>query len=155
MPLEIKDCLVDTNFYSEQLGMEANLGLQAWENDGDPIYVEVDAESDNLMKWIPKRSKSFQLMHYVAVRDVQKGLFLVGCTKKVIVGVFVTYSDRLIRDYQSVLKDMFERALTPFYASVHDLQLCSPWKKITEIINEKGMKAVGFSWHPFSTHFLI
>ena len=102
MPIEIKARVTHSTFYSErdhlEINVEASKGYQAYEN-GEPIYTEIDAEGGDLFKWIPKRQESFQLMHHVAVRDVRKGLFLVGNKKKVMFGLFVTYSDELIKSY--------------------------------------------------------
>ena len=114
MPIEIKARVAHSTFYSERQLIEANLGLAAYER-GEPYYVEIDAEGGDLHKWIPKHKESFQLLHHVAVRDVRKGLFLVGNKTKIMFGVFVNYSDNLIASYRALLKDLFDRALKPFY----------------------------------------
>ena len=101
MPIEIKARVAHTTFYTERELIEANLGFKAFEN-GEPVYVEIDAESGQLHKWIPKHKESFQLLHHVAVRDARKGLFLVGNKKKLMFGLFVNYSDNLITAYQSI-----------------------------------------------------
>jgi hypothetical protein len=107
MPIEIKARVAHTTFYSERLLLEANLGLAVFEN-GEPVYDKIDAEGRDLYKWIPKHKESFQLLHHVAVRDARKGLFLVGNKKKLMFGVFVTYSDNLIDSYRALLKDLFD-----------------------------------------------
>jgi hypothetical protein len=150
MPIEIKARVANTTFYTERELVEANLGFRAFEN-GEPVYVEIDAEGGDLHKWIPKHKESFQLLHHVAVRDARKGLFLVGNRKKLMFGVFVNYSDNLIKSYQALLKDLFDRALKPFYED--DIQL--PQEKIEKIIQSKEMKKLGMSYHSFLTDFYI
>jgi hypothetical protein len=105
----------------------------------------------DLHKWIPKHKESFQLLHHVAIRDARKGLFLVGNKKKLMFGVFVTYSDNLIDSYRALLKELFDRALKPFYND--DIQL--PQEKIEKIIQAKEMKKLGMSYHSFLTDFYI
>jgi hypothetical protein len=95
MPIEIKARVAHTTFYSERNLLEANCGFAAFEN-GEPVYVEIDAEGGDLHKWIPKHKESLQLLHHVAVRDLRKGLFLVGNKKKLMFGVFVNYSDIIL-----------------------------------------------------------
>jgi hypothetical protein len=152
MPIEIKARVAHSTFYSERNQLEANLGFAAFE-EGEPVYTEIDAEGGNLHKWIPKHKESFQLLHHVAVRDARKGLFLVGNNKKVMYGVFVTYSDNLITAYRAILKDLFNRSLKPFYEQHHDLQL--PQEKIEMIIASKEMKKLGMTYHSFLTDFFI
>jgi hypothetical protein len=152
MPIEIKARVAHSTFYSERQLVEANLGFKAFEN-GEPVYVEIDAESGDLHKWIPKHKESFQLLHHVAVRDARKGLFLVGNKSKLMFGVFVTYSDNLITSYQSILKDLFNRALKPFYLQQQDLQL--PKEKIEKVLQSKEMKKLGMSYHSFLTDYYI
>jgi len=106
MPIELKARLAHSTFYDERHRLEANCGLQAWEN-GEPIYVELDAESDEFNKWIPKHKESFQLLHHVAVRNVRKGLIIIGNNKKIMFGVFVTYRRETIVAYQSLLQDLY------------------------------------------------
>jgi hypothetical protein len=151
MPIEIKVRVAHTTFYSSRLQLEANRGFSAFEN-GDPIYVEIDAEGGDLYKWIPKHKEIFQLLHHVAAQDLRKGLFLVGNTKKLMFGVFVTYSDNLIDSYRALLKDLFDRALKPFYNN-DDIQL--PQGKIEKIIEAKEMKKLGMSYRSFQTDFYI
>jgi hypothetical protein len=151
MPIEIKARVAHSTFYSERNQLEANLGFKAFE-DGEPVYVEIDAEGGQLHKWIPKHKESFQLLHHVAVRDARKGLFLVGNKKKLMFGVFVTYSDNLIKSYQALLKDLFVRSLKPFYEQ-QDLQL--PKEKIEKILQSKEMKKLGMSYHSFLTDYYI
>ena len=153
MPIEIKSRVSLSTFYAERLRVEANLGHQAFENDGEPHYIELDAEGEDLSKWIPKHTECFQLLHHVAIRDVRKGLILVGNSKKLMFGVFVTYSNRLIEAYQEVLKDLFDRALKPFYAPAPELQLHKD--KIEQIIKSRDMKRLGLSFHSFSTSFNV
>jgi hypothetical protein len=150
MPIEIKARVAHTTFYSERLLLEANLGLAAYEN-GEPVYAEIDAEGGDLHKWIPKHKESFQLLHHVAVRNARKGLFLVGNKKKLMFGVFVTYSDDLINSYRALLKDLFDRALKPFYQD--DIQL--PQDKIEKILQAKEMKKLGMTYHSFQTDYYI
>ena len=90
MPIEIKARVAHSTFYAERHQLEANLGLAAYEN-GEPVYHEIDAEEGDLHKWIPKHKESFQLLHHVAVRDAQKGLFLVRNKKKIMFGIIVNY----------------------------------------------------------------
>jgi hypothetical protein len=66
-------------------------------------------------------------------------------------GVFVNYSDSLIDSYRALLKDLFDRALKPFYQ--HDIQL--PQEKIEKILQAKKMKKLGMSYHSFPTDFYI
>ena len=132
--------------------MEANLGHVRFEED-DVSYVTLDAEGDEVAKWIPKHQESFQLMHHVAIRDVWKGLMLVGCEKKVMFGIVVTYSDRLIHSYQAILRDLFNRVLMPLYEPSATLQL--PYKKIDAIIKSDAMKKIGLSLHSFMTNYYI
>jgi hypothetical protein len=150
MPIEIKARVAHTTFYSERNQLEANLGFAAFEN-GEPVYAEIDAEGGDLHKWIPKHKESFQLLHHVAVRDLRKGLFLVGNKKKIMFGVFVTYSDNLIASYRSLLKDLFDRALKPFYHD--DIQL--PQEKTGKILQAKEMKKLGMTYHSFQTDYYI
>jgi hypothetical protein len=153
MPIEIKARVAHSTFYSERNQLEANLGFAAFE-DGEPVYVEIDAEGGELHKWIPKHKESFQLLHHVAIRDARKGLFLVGNKKKLMFGVFVKYSDNLITAYQSILKDLFDRSLKPFYEQQQqDLQL--PKEKIEKILQSKEMKKLGMSYHSFLTDYYI
>ena len=51
---------------------------------------------------------------------------------KLMVGVFVTYSNNLIASCRSLLKDLFDRALEPFYDD--DIQL--PQENIQKIISK-------------------
>ena len=153
MPIEIKSRVAHTTFYAERLRLEANLGLAAFENDGEACYVEIDADGNDLSKWIPKHKECFQLMHHVAVRNLRKGLILVGNSSKVMFGVFVNYSDRLIEAYQAVLRDLFDRTLLPFYKPVDELQL--PFDKIDHILKSKEMKPMGLSIHSFTTSYFI
>jgi hypothetical protein len=150
MPIEIKARVAHSTFYSERQLIEANLGLAAYER-GEPYYVEIDAEGGELHKWIPKHKESFQLLHHVAVRDARKGLFLVGNKTKVMFGVFVTYSDNLIASYRALLKDLFDRALKPFYED--NIQL--PQVKIEKILQAKEMKKHNMTYHSFQTDFYI
>ncbi|OEU14444.1 hypothetical protein FRACYDRAFT_240987 [Fragilariopsis cylindrus CCMP1102] len=150
MPIEIKARVAHSTFYSERQLIEANLGLAAYEN-GEPYYVEIDAEGGELHKWIPKHKESFQLLHHVAVRDARKGLFLVGNKTKLMFGVFVTYSDNLIASYRALLKDLFDRALKPFYED--NIQL--PQVKIEKILQAKEMKKLNMTYHSFQTDFYI
>jgi hypothetical protein len=153
MPIEIKARVAHSTFYSERNQLEANLGFKAFE-DGEPVYVEIDAEGGQLHKWIPKHKESFQLLHHVAVRDARKGLFLVGNKQKLMFGVFVTYSDNLITAYRNILKDLFDRALKPFYEQQQqDLQL--PQEKIEKLLQSKEMKKLGMSYHSFLTDYYI
>jgi hypothetical protein len=152
MPIEIKARVAHSTFYSEREQVEANSGLAAFEH-GDPVYFEIDAEGGELHKWIPKHKESFQLLHHVAVRDARKGLFLVGNKTKVMFGVFVTYSDNLINSYRALLKDLFDRALKPFYEADQHLQL--PKEKIERILQAKGMKKHLMTYHSFLTDFYI
>ena len=154
MPIEIKSRLSHSTFYAERCRLEANLGLAAFENDGEPCYVEVEAgEGNDLSKWIPKHKECFQLMHHVAVRDVRKGLIIVGNSTKVMFGVFVSYSDELIEAYRSVMRDLFVRSLAPFYVSVDEIDL--PKEKIERVIRSKEMKPIGLSPHSFGTSYFI
>ena len=114
MPIEIKARFTYTTFYAERHQLEANFRLAIYEN-GEPVYHEIDAEGGELHQWILKHKESFQQLHHVTVCDARKGLFLVGNKKKIMFGVIVTYSDNLIKSYQSILKDLYERALKPFY----------------------------------------
>jgi hypothetical protein len=67
-------------------------------------------------------------------------------------GVFVNYSNDLIESYQALLKDLFDRALEPFYEQQQqDLQL--PKEKLEKIIQSKEMKKLGMSYHSFLTDF--
>ncbi|OEU22028.1 hypothetical protein FRACYDRAFT_232182 [Fragilariopsis cylindrus CCMP1102] len=150
MPIEIKARVAHSTFYSERQLIEANLGLAAFES-GEPWYVEIDAEGGELHKWIPKHKESFQLLHHVAVRDSRKGLFLVGNKTKLMFGVFVTYSDNLIASYRALLKDLFDRALKPFYDD--NIQL--PQAKIEKILQAKEMKKLNMTYHSFQTDFYI
>ncbi|OEU17716.1 hypothetical protein FRACYDRAFT_238144 [Fragilariopsis cylindrus CCMP1102] len=150
MPIEIKARVAHSTFYSERQLIEANFGLAAYES-GKPYYVEIDAEGGELHKWIPKHKESFQLLHHVAVRDVRKGLFLVGNKTKIMFGVFVNYSDNLIASYRALLKDLFDRALKPFYED--DIQL--PQVKIEKILQAKEMKKLNMTYHSFQTDFYI
>jgi len=153
MPIEIKSRLSLTTFYDERNRFEANLGHEAFENDGEPRYIELDAEGEELSRWIPKKKERFQLLHHVAIRDVRKGLILVGNSKNVMFGIFVTFSDALIEAYQEVLKNLFDRALKPFYAPATELQL--PKVKIEKIIKSRDMKRLGLSLHSFSTAYFV
>jgi hypothetical protein len=150
MPVEIKARVAHATFYSERNQLEANLGLAAFEN-GEPVYVEIDAEGGDLHKWIPKHKESFQLLHHVAVRDARKGRLLVGNKEKLMFGVFVTYSDNLIASYRSLLRDIFDRALKLFYED--DIQL--PQEKIEKILQAKEMKKLGMLYHSFQTDYYI
>jgi hypothetical protein len=66
-------------------------------------------------------------------------------------GVFVTYSDNLINLYRALLKDLFDRALKPFYND--DIQL--PQEKIEKILQAKEMKKLGMPYHSFQTDYYI
>ena len=157
MPIKIKARVTHSTFYSErdhlEINVEASKGYQAYEN-GEPIYTEIDAKGGDLFKWIPKRCESFQLMHHVAVRDVRKGLFLVGNKKKVMFGLFVTYSDELIKSYRFILEDLYTRALAPFYTSEDQLS-DKMIAKIENVIKTKEMKKLGMSLDSFLTAFYI
>ena len=114
MPVETKARIAHTTFYVQRHQLEANFGLAAYEN-GEPVYHRIDAEGGELHKQIPKHKEIFQLLNHVAVRDARKGLFLVGNNTKIMFGVFVNYSDNLITLYQSILKNLYEWSLKPFY----------------------------------------
>ena len=150
MPVELKARLAHSTFYDERNRLEANLGLGAWEN-GDPIYVELDAESNEFHRWIPKHKESFQLLHHVAIRNLRKGLIVIGNGKKIMFGVFVKYSDETITAYRNVLFDLFDRALKEFYDGTLDL----PERKIEKIINSDEMKPIGLTYHSFQTSYFI
>ena len=153
MPIEIKARVAATTFFAERHQLESNLGLAAFESRLDPTYVELDAETDDVWKWIPKHKESFQLLHHVAIRDLRRGLILVGNTTKIMFGVFVNYSDELVQAYQAILRDLFDRALAIFYAAEDDL--CLPQDKILRIIESKAMKPLKLSFHSFATDYFI
>ena len=60
---------------------------------------EVDAESEEFRKWLPKSTEQFQLLHHVAIRNLRKGLILVGNQQSVMFGVFVNYKQETIDAY--------------------------------------------------------
>lgn len=91
------------------------------------------------------------MLHHVAVRDIRKGLFLVGNTKKIMFGIFVTYSNALVETYRSILVDLYDRGLAPFYGNVNDL----PQRKIENVLATKEMKKIGLSVHSFQTNYYI
>ena len=66
IPVEIKSRLSHSTFYDERNRLEANHGLQAWE-DSQPVYTELDAESEEFRKWLPKSTEQCQLLHHVAI----------------------------------------------------------------------------------------
>jgi hypothetical protein len=150
IPVELKARLAHSTFYDERNQLEANLGFQAWEN-GDPVYVELDAESEDFNKWIPKHKESFQLLHHVAVRNLRKGLIIVGNRRKIMFGVFVNYKDETIHAYREVLRDLYGRVLKEFYED--ELQL--PQEAIMKVIQSQEMKPIGLSAHSFMTSYFI
>eukprot|EP00536_Pseudo-nitzschia_multiseries_P009436 jgi/Psemu1/23175/gm1.23175_g len=140
------------------------LGFMAWfmkklsktanQYSGDPVYVELDAESDEFNRWIPNHKESFQLLHHVAVRNLQKGLIIIGDTGKIMFGVFVNYKDETIAVFWKVLEDIFDQTLKPFYASSID-EMDLPLEKIEQIIQSKELKLIGLSVHSFQTAYFI
>ena len=150
LPVELKARLAHSTFYDERNRMECNLGFQAWEN-GEPIYVELDAESEAFYKWLPKHKESFQLLHHVAVRNLRKGLIIVGNRRKIMFGVFVNYTDETIAAYRMVLRDLYKRVLRPFY----DDNLALNGKALDKVINSKEMEPIGLTPHSFQTSYFI
>ena len=96
----------------------------------------------------PKAQGGFKLLHHVAIRDARKGLFLVGNKKKIMFGVFVNYSDNLIKSYQYILTDLYGRSLKPFYDGA------LPQEKLEKVLETKEMKKLGVSYHSFLTDLL-
>ena len=150
MPIELKARLSHSTFYDERNRLESNLGFAAWEN-GHPVYVELDAESEEFHRWIPKNKESFQLLHHVAIRNLRKGLIVIGNGKKIMFGVFVKYSDETIIAYRNMLADLFDRVLKPFYDDELDL----PEHKIEKIVGSSEMESIGLSVHSFQTSYFI
>ena len=124
-----------STFYDERNRLEANHGLQAWEN-SQPVYTQLEAESEEFRKWLPKSSEQFQLLHHVAIRNHTKGLILVGNKDKVIFGVFVDYKQETIDAYKEVLEEIYNHALSLFYET-DPLKISK--KKIEEIIKCKEL----------------
>lgn len=155
MPIEIKARVTHSTYYTErnqlEINVEATKGYMAYKN-GEPIHAEITAEGGELHKWIPKRKESFQLIHYVAVCDARKDIFLVGNKTKIIYGVFATYSDELIESYQYILKDLYTRALAPFYEEKLGDELKT---KIENVLATKEMKKLGILFDSFQTAFYI
>ena len=56
IPVEIKSRLSHSTFYDERNRLQANQGLHAWE-DSQPVYTELDAETEEFRKWIPKSTE--------------------------------------------------------------------------------------------------
>jgi len=156
MPIEINARVTHSTFCAERYLLESNVetskGLMAYEN-GKPIYIEINAEGGELHKWISKHKESFQLLHHVAVRDVRKGLFLVGNKKKIMFGVFVTYSDNLITSYCAVLQDLYNRILKLFYKE--GVIQPETIQNIQQIIDTKEMKKLRMTFLSFETAFYI
>ena len=151
MPIEIKSRLSYSTFYDERENLRANKGIVAWQQ-GRPVYHELDAEDDELFRWIPKSQERFQLLHHVAIRKQKKGLILVGDSHNIMFGVFVNYKQETINAYQTVLEDIYNRALKPFY-EMDPLDI--PRDRIISIINSKEMKRVGMTYHSFITDLYL
>ena len=151
VPVEIKSRVSLSTFYDERNRLEANHGLQAWE-DSQPVYIELNAEGEEFRKWLPKSTEQFQLLHHVAIRNQTKGLILVGNQDKVMFGVFVNYKQETIDVYKAVLEEIYDRALRPFYETD---PLDIPREKIEEIIKCKEMKHVGLTYHSFLTDLYL
>jgi len=148
MPVECKARLSHTSFFNERSNLEASLGAAAWES-GEPVYIHVDAQDPLLYKWIPHESESFQLLHHVVLRDAEKGLIVVGNKRKIIFGVFVSYSTEVKEAYRCVLHDLYERGLSWAYGSPEKI----PFDKIKNILLSKTMKGIKMSRHSFLTSY--
>ena len=151
MPVEVKSRLAHSTFYDERNRLYANDGLAAWEN-SRPVYTELDAEGDELRRWLPKSTEQFQLLHHVAIRKQRKGLILVGNKHKIMFGVFVNYEQKTIDAYRAVLKDIYDRALSVFYET-NPLEISK--EKIEEIIKSKEMKQIGLTYHSFLSDLFL
>ena len=145
IPVEVKSRLSHSTFYDERENLRANDGLVAWQQ-GRPVYHEVDAESRELFSWIPKTQERFQLLHHVAIRKQRKGLILIGDEHHIMFGVFVNYKQETIDAYRTILEDIYDRALRPFY-EMDPLEI--PREKIVSILTSKEMKSVGMTYHSF------
>lgn len=95
MPVEIKSRLSHSTFYDERDRLLANEGRDACEN-AQPVYTELDVESNLFRRWLPKSTEQFQLLHHVAIRNQTKGLILVGDKDEIMFGVFVNYKQETI-----------------------------------------------------------
>jgi len=151
MAVEIKSRLSHSTFYDERDRLLANEGRDAWEN-CQPVYTELDAESDEFRKWLPKSTEQFQLLHHVAIRNHTKGLILVGDKDEIMFGVFVHYKQETIDAYKSVLQEIYDRALSPFYET-DPFELSRD--KIEDIIKCKELSHVGLTYHSFLTDLYL
>ena len=152
-PVEIKSRVSHSTFYDERnrLLVLADEGLNAWEN-AKPVYTELDAESEEFRKWLPKTTEQFQLLHHVAIRKQRKGLILVGNQVKVMFGVFVNYKQETIDAYMAVLEEIYDEALRLFYET-DPLEIRRD--KIEQLINCKELKHVGLTYHSFLTDLCL
>ena len=150
-PVEIKSRLAHSTFYDERDRLLANEGRDAWEN-AQPVYTELDAESEEFRKWLPKSTEQFQLLHHVAIRKQRKGLILVGDKDEIMFGVFVNYNQETIDAYTTVLREIYDRALSLFYET-DPIEI--PREKIEQIIKCKEMKHVGLTYHSFLTDLYL
>ena len=139
LPIEVKSRIASSTFFRERHNLESALGAAAWEN-GEPVYAHIDAEDRKLHEWIPKESENFQLLHHVVAYDSDKGLILVGNNKKVMFGVFVTYSKRIKEAYAEILEDLYTQALL---AGPMDPSTRSPWKKLRKFSSQKISQGCG------------
>ena len=151
IPVEIKSRLAHSTFYDERDRLLANEGRDAWEN-SQPVYTELDAESDEFCTWLPKSTEQFQLLHHVAIRKQRKGLILVGNKDEIMFGVFVNYRQETINAYKSVLQEIYDRALSLFYET-DPIEISR--EKIEQIIKCKEMKHVGLTYHSFLTDLFL
>jgi hypothetical protein len=150
LPIEVKSRIASSTFFRERHNLESVLGAAAWEN-GEPVYAHIDAEDRQLHDWIPKESENFQLLHHVAAYDSDKGLILVGNNKKVMFGVFVTYSKRLKDAYLEILEDLYERALKWAYGPIDEI----PLEEIEKVLKSEDFAGLRMSMHSFLTSFHI
>jgi hypothetical protein len=150
LPIEVKSRIASSTFFRERRNLESVLGAAAWEN-GEPVYAHIDAEDRQLHAWIPKESENFQLLHHVACYDADKGLILVGNNKKVMFGVFVTYSKRLKDAYMKILEDLYVRALRWAYRPIDEM----PLEEIEKVLKSEDFAGLRMSKHSFLTSFHI